>query len=154
MIIFDLDILDRGNDGLYDLSKRTHDWSVVSPRYLHVVQKSEEMRIDQVCFNIYGNTNNTGFLLNYNNIDNPLNIREGDQIFYVREDLVDSYKLQETLFPTSIEIDLPSRTTRKDKSRESYIENSGQLPPTVLDRPTPSVTVNGNNIVIGRNTGI
>lgn len=154
MIIFDLDILDKSSDGLYDLNKRTHNWGINTPRLLYVVQITDEMRIDQVCFNIYGNTDNIGFLLNYNNIDNPLNIRQGDQIFYVPEDIIDSYKLQETLFGTSVEINLPSRTTRKDKSRESYLENSGQLPPTVLDSPTPSVTLSGNSIVIGSNTGI
>lgn len=154
MIIFDLDILDKGTDGLYDLSKRTHNWGLQTPRLSYIVETSDEMRIDQICFKIYGNTDNIGFLLNYNNIDNPLNIKEGDQIFYVPEDIIDSYKLQETLFGSSVEIELPNRTTRKDKSRESYLENSGQLPPTVLDRPTPSVTLSGNNIVIGSNTGI
>jgi hypothetical protein len=152
MKIFDLDILDRDTDNLYDFNKRTHNWEISTTRSRYVVQKSDEMRLDQICFNIYGSTEYIGFLMNYNNIDNPLNIKEGDEVFYVSEELIDLYKLQDSQSISSIEVNLPNRTTRKDKSRQSYLENSGQLPPTVLNRPTPSVTLNGNNIVIGRNT--
>jgi hypothetical protein len=152
MKIFDLDILDRDTDNLYDFNKRTHNWEISTTRSRYVVQKSDEMRLDQICFNIYGSTEYIGFLMNYNNIDNPLNIKEGDEVLYVSEELIDLYKLQDSQSISSIEVNLPNRTTRKDKSRQSYLENSGQLPPTVLNRPTPSVTLNGNNIVIGRNT--
>lgn len=152
MKIYDLDILDRDTDGLYDFNKRTHDWSLTTSRTEYLVQKSDEMRLDQICFNIYGNTENIGFLMNFNNIDNPLNVKEGDIIYYVSEDLINLFKLQDSTTNSSNEISLPNRTTRKDKSRQSYLENSGQLPPTVLNRPTPSVTLSGNNIIIGRNT--
>lgn len=152
MKIYDLDILDKDLDNLYDFNKRTHNWSISTPRFVYIVQKSDEMRLDQICFNIYGNTEHIGFLMNFNNIDNPLNIKEGDKIIYVQEELIDLYKLQDSQSISSIEVNLPNRTTRKDKSRQSYLENSGQLPPTVLDRPTQSVTLNNNNIIIGRNT--
>jgi hypothetical protein len=152
MVIFDLDILDKGTDGLYDLNKRTHNYVLNTPKSQYVVQESEEMRLDLVCFNIYGNVDNLGFLMNFNNIDNPLNIKNGDIIYYVSELNIDLYKIQDSLFASSVELELPIRTTRKDKSRQSYLENSSQLPPTVLNRPTPSVKLDGNNIVIGRNT--
>lgn len=145
MNIYDLDVLVRDREGIYNFDKLTHNYGVNTIRYEYVVQISDEMRIDVICNNIYGDVDNVGFLLNYNNIDNPLNIKAGDIIYYVKNQDIELFK---NTIDSVLDInDVPSsnRSSRTDKNRESL----DRLPPTVLRNSSPSVQVDGNFVRVG-----
>jgi hypothetical protein len=124
---------------------------------LYVVQKGEEMRIDLVMMSMYDNIDSLkhiDVLLFINNIDNPLNIIEGDFIFYPLIETLDSYRF--SFDPSSRTgenvrkaLALPNKTTKKDGNRKKFIENNYSLPPVLLDESKPPVRVEGDKIVIG-----
>lgn len=123
----------------------------------YVVQQGEEMRLDLVMMSIYDDVStlkSMDVLLFINNIDNPLNILEGDIIYYPPQDLLDSYRY--FFEPTTRAgenvrkaLAVPNKTTKKDGNRRKFIENGYSLPPVVLDESKPPVRVEGDKIVIG-----
>ena len=124
---------------------------------MYVVQKGEEMRIDLVMMSIYDDVSvlkNIDVLLFINNIDNPLNIMEGDVIYYTPIEVLDSYRY--SFEPNSRAgenvrraLAVPNKTTKKDSNRRKFIENGYSLPPVVLDESKPPVRVEDDKIVIG-----
>lgn len=138
MNIYDIDTLTKDSSGNYDLTQSTFqtltDGSVRYSSY--IVQRGEEMRIDLVCNSIYGNTNACDILLNVNEIDNPLNIKEGSIIIYPVENL-DGLRYSENNNKEQIQtLANSNKATRKDKSRNNYQENNLNLPPTILEETT------------------
>ena len=91
-----------------------------------------------------------------NNIDNPLNIKEGSVIKYptdlgnirefrvldIDQDLNNKSKIKERL-------SFPNKSTRKDKSREDFIKGGYSLPPVVLETPRPPVSIKDGKFSIG-----
>ena len=67
---------------LYDLFSQTFSLKRL-PNYEYIVRKEEEMRIDLISFSIYKTTDYADMILNLNDIDNPLNIKSGDVIYYI-----------------------------------------------------------------------
>lgn len=124
---------------------------------MYVVQQGEEMRIDLVMMSIYDDVSvlkNIDVLLFINNIDNPLNIMEGDVIYYTPIEVLDSYRY--SFEPNSRAgenvrraLAVPNKTTKKDSNRRKFIENGYSLPPVVLDESKPPVRVEDDKIVIG-----
>ena len=123
----------------------------------YVVQKGEEMRIDLVMMSIYDDVSllkSMDVLLFINNIDNPLNIMEGDDIYYPPSEVLDSYRY--SFEPSSRAgenvrkaLAVPNKTTKKDGNRRKFIENGYSLPPVVLSESKSPVRVEGDKIVIG-----
>jgi len=154
MKIYDLDILERekNQEDLYDLSQVTYREISGYPVYTYVVEPYEEMRIDLISQKCYSSTEYVDFLLNFNDIDNPLNIKSGDIINYVDSSFVESYRVIPDK-PKALQKQLlnPNKQTRKDNSRKLYIEDNFSLPPTLLDVPVESVQVKGDTILIGVN---
>ena len=154
MKIFDLDILERdpNQDELYDLSQVTYKEVSGYPLYVHIVEPHEEMRIDLISQRCYSSTEYVDFLLSFNDIDNPLNIKEGDIINYIDTDYVDFYRVTPEK-PKVLQKRLlnPNKQTRKDGNRQVYVEDNFSLPPTLLDVPVESVQIKGNTILIGVN---
>jgi hypothetical protein len=85
MIAYDLDILvrDYTQDDLYNLFNKTYVEFTLPNTSEYIVQQDEEMRIDLICYRIYDSTEYVAFLLNFNGIENPLNVMPGDLIKYV-----------------------------------------------------------------------
>jgi hypothetical protein len=154
MKIFDLDILERdpNQDDLYDLSQVTYKKISGYPIYVHIVEKHEEMRIDLISLKCYSSTDYIDFLLNFNDIDNPLNIKEGDIINYIDANYVDFYRVipdkPKVLKKRLLNL---NKQTRKDSNRQMYVEENFSLPPTLLDVPVESVQIKDNTILIGVN---
>jgi hypothetical protein len=74
---------------LYDLFQTTLGDNVASLNlYPYPVSKEEEMRLDTVCSNIFGNNKYIEELGFINNILNPFSIKEGDTIYYFDPDEV------------------------------------------------------------------
>ena len=161
MKIFDMDTIGISSGGNYDptlftippydITQLTFqlklDGSVVYSQY--TVQPGEEMRIDLVCQSIYGNTNYVDILLDVNNIDNPLNIKEGSIITFPNSniDLLRYSGVDNT--SDILTLANSNKSTRKDTTRQQYVENNMSLPPTILEQTTNQFDITGDNIVLG-----
>lgn len=152
MIIYDIDILEKDpqQEDLYDLTQPTYIQLGGFSVYYYIVEQTEEMRIDLVCNKLYNSTDYVDFLLSFNDIDNPLNIKSGDLILYVDELSIEEFRivpekpkvLQKLLLNAN-------KQTKKDNNRQAYVEDNFSLPPTILETPIESVQVKGDQIVIG-----
>jgi hypothetical protein len=151
MDIFDISELRKDESGMYDLTERTFqlilDGSIRYAEY--IVQKGEEMRIDLVCQSIYNNTNYVDIILNVNNIDNPLNIKEGTRLIYPIND-IDSLRYSEPLTDENITpLGNSNKSTKKDVKRKDYIKNGLSLPPTILEEGINVFNTDGDKIILG-----
>jgi hypothetical protein len=151
MDIYDINqlVID-SNTGLYDLTRSTYQYIPNITTFTYVVEQHEEMRIDLVCNSIYGSTDYVDFLLNYNSIDNPLNVKSGDSILYIDAQYISQFRV--SIAPANNVQNIllnPAKVQRVDSNRSGYIEQSFSLPPTINDDPVDQVKVDGNNIVIG-----
>lgn len=123
----------------------------------YIVQNGEEMRIDLVMMSIYNNVNSlkdTDVILFLNNIDNPLNINAGDEIFFPPFESLSEYRVTfEENSRTGEDVRkllaIPNKTAKPDPTRRKFIDNGYSLPPVVLDESKPPVRLEGDKIVIG-----
>ena len=154
MKLFDIDILqkDPNQNDLYDFTQITFKMIDGLPIYTYVVEPFEEMRIDNISQKLYFSTEYVDFLLSFNDIDNPLNIKEGDIINYVDLNNVELFRVVPEK-PKVLQKSLlnPNKQTRKDSNRQAYLEENLTLPPTLLEVPVESVQIQRNNILIGLN---
>lgn len=153
MKIYDIDILSRNDKQgkLYDFTQPTFKNLSVNSIYESTVEPHEEMRIDIICDRLMGSNEYVDFLLNFNDIENGLNIKSGDIIRYVDISTVDFFRVKPddtTLTKSLLNI---NKQTRKDSNRQQYLEDNFSLPPTLLDTPIESVQVKGNQVIIGSN---
>lgn len=119
----------------------------------YIVDSSFEMRIDLVCNEIYNNTEYCDFLLNLNNIDNPLNIMGNDRILYVSEDIIGLFRTDESTARELRNIYLnAAKVSKPDTKRLNYVENNYKLPPTFLQIPAESVRIVDGKIILGGNS--
>lgn len=154
MTHYDLEILKKNDNGTYDLFKTTFTNTKKQsyPIKEYKVLIEQEMRIDLVCYQIYKNTDYCDFLLNFNNIKNPLNIMRDDIIYYLDRDLIDYFRVNDTSEEGVKEKLLNiNKVSKKDKNREEYVNKNYALPPTVNESPIKQVKIEGNKIVIGDN---
>lgn len=123
----------------------------------YVVQPGEDMRLDLVMMSIYDDSsllNEMDVILFINNIDNPLNINEGDVIYYPAAEALSSFRFTfETASSAGQNIRkalaTPNKTTKKDNNRKKFLDNGYSLPPVVLDESRPPVRLENGKIVIG-----
>lgn len=117
----------------------------------YIVSKDEEMRMDMICFNIYGNTDYVDFLMDLNNIKNPLAVYDGMEILYVPNDIVPAFR-PELSDNTEIRNKISNKRKRSkpDPNRKTYLEEkSKSLPPTVTKRDYNPVKYRDGKIRIG-----
>lgn len=150
MIIKDLQNLSIIDD-LYDLTESTFVTQNV-PLYPYIVQRGEEMRIDLVSDSIFNTLEYADILLNINNIDNPLNIKEGSIIYYSDTNVMDALRTSQPTSDTLVTSKLSNtnKSTRVDRNRKDYIEKNYSLSPNILDTPTDQVRISGDNLIIGK----
>ena len=126
--------------------------------YTYVVQRGEEMRLDTVMLSMYNNDpytlKDSDIILFINGIDNPLNIFEGDTLYYPAQEALESYRyVLETGTAQSKNIlqalAVPNKTTKVDSNRKKFVDNGFVLPPVVLDESKPPVRLENGKIVIG-----
>lgn len=130
----------------------------------YVVTKEDEMRIDLVMKNMYGLSyyetmdvyQHVDVILTINNIDNPLNIKEGMVIKYPSDvQHLEAFRIETredrslTKNKIASKIGVPNKQTRKDKSRTEYLNNGLALPPTVLDKPKAPVRLTDSKFSVG-----
>lgn len=150
MIIKDLQNLSIIDD-LYDLTESTFATQNV-PLYPYIVQQGEEMRIDLVSDSIFNTLEYADILLNINNIDNPLNIKEGSIIYYSDTNVMEALRTSQPTSDTLVTSKLSNtnKSTRVDRNRKDYIEKNYSLSPNILDTPTDQVRISGDNLIIGK----
>jgi len=123
----------------------------------YVVQKDEDMRIDLVMKSIYDegyDLSDIDIILYINDIDNPLNIREGMVLYYPDIESLDDYRFyQEEVVVNNKSVKeklgVLNKTTRVDEKRKKFIDADYSLPPVVKQKSSPSVTFDSDNIKIG-----
>ena len=130
----------------------------------YTVTDTDEMRIDLIFQNMYNITPNSIYemlehidiILRLNNIDNPLNIKEGMVLKYPTMGQFEFYRYSEVLEDTNNETikqlgvqNNPNKTTRVDPNRQNYIENDYSLSPVVLDTPREPVRIVDGRFSIG-----
>jgi hypothetical protein len=137
-------------DNLYDLIEIT--FKNIGPTVIksYTVEEGDEMRIDNVCSKIYGTTDNVDFLIDLNDIDNGLNVMVGDIINFVDTSILDLYKISTNdAQSTRSSLLNINKATKKDDNRKKYVEENYSLPPTFLETPSESVTLENGKITLG-----
>lgn len=126
---------------------------------LYTVQSGEEMRIDLVVLSMYNDNykalDDIDIILRINNIDNPLNIIEGMELYYPPDiSSLDSYRIlydDNSNIGKSIRdvLSKPNKTTKKDNNRKDFLENNYSLPPVVLEQSKSPIRLENGEIKIG-----
>lgn len=123
----------------------------------YTVKKEEEMRIDLIIKSIYETDaymKDLDVILYMNNIDNPLNIKEDDELYFPSEKYLDEYRY----YPIEVDssdvniiekLSIPNKTTRVDNNRENFIKNGFALPPVVSKQNKIPVTIQNGKIIAG-----
>lgn len=142
-------------------------WDIFAPSFTNItdlttlnvyeVQRGEEMRIDLVMKSIYDNTyslKDLDVVLYINNIDNPLNIREGMLLYYPETTEFINFRYYENGSDTvsksiKSQLGVLNKTTRKDENRKKFLDANYSLPPTVMKESKPAVTISNGNIFVG-----
>ena len=142
-------------------------WDIFAPSFTNItdlntlnvyqVQKGEEMRIDLVMLSIYDDAyslKDLDVILYINNIDNPLNIREGMLLYYPEIGTFTNFRYYDNganSVSKSIKSTLGvlNKTTRKDENRKKFLDANYSLPPTVMKESKPAVTISNGNIFVG-----
>lgn len=152
MKVFDIDSLSRDpkQDNLYNFFRPTFKSlpNEINPSY--TVGEEKMMRIDLVSNSIYGSTDYMDFIMNLNEIDNPLNILPGDELKYTDFEKISFYQIQDAEFEV-VRDDLvdAEKQTKIDPNRQKYIEQNYTLVPTVNEIPFDPVTIKDSRIIIG-----
>lgn len=147
-----------GTNSYYDIIEPHIAFRSDITLYEYEAQKFEEMRLDSVMLNMYNGDvsvlKDMDVIIYINGIDNPLNIVEGMILLYPEQSTLQSFRLEPTE-PKNVDTNItsilatPNKTTRKDSSRKSFVDNGYSLPPTVLEESKPAVTLNNGKIVVG-----
>jgi len=114
--------------------------------YPYIVSEEEAMRIDLICYSIYGNFAYIDELLTINNILNPWSIKGGSIIYFLDEDDLNGLKVQPKTDQEEIinELVNPNKDTKKDPNRDTGIG----LPPTIKPSNLKDVDIDYDNKTI------
>lgn len=150
--------------GLYNLFTPTFISNPTIRLMQYEVTKDDEMRIDLVFGKMYSiemsmmstYLEDIDVILYINNINNPLNIKEGMILDYPDIDKLYQFRFEptSTINDSSVAKQLgtpntPDKRTRRDASRQNYVENDYSLSPVVLDTPREPVRIVDGKFSIG-----
>lgn len=150
MELTNLNKLKIDNSDLYDLIMLTYKHDPTIPYMEYTIMRDEEMRIDLICNSIYNSDKYTEYLMDYNNIDNPLNFKGGDVIRYISLDYIERtvVAVREEIYEEKRKLSVLNNI---DASRDEYVANNNSLTPTSKRVPSKAVTIEGNIIKVGGN---
>lgn len=149
---------------LFDLFKATiKNFYNGSELKEYIVPVEEEMRIDLIMKSMYDLEfsmisdyyGEIDVLLIINNIDNPLNIKRDQVLYYPKLNDLSTYRItEETDLSVGSNgalraISYPSKKTRVDGSRSSYNQSGLALPPTAKGKPRDAASFKNGNYSIG-----
>jgi hypothetical protein len=152
MNIYALDTLkkDPSNNLYYDLTVSTFMYQKNYRLFVHTVEPHEEMRIDLICKAIYNNTTNVDVILDLNNIIMPLNIRAGDNLFYLDANDISFFRpVIKNLSDIKAQLANTNKRKRVDLNRIQANNQNITLAPNVNTSEIDQVRIVDTNIVIG-----
>jgi hypothetical protein len=141
----------------YLLEVPLHKYSLSVYFYQYEVQNGEEMRLDLIMESIYNDPESykdADIILYINGIDNPLNIKAGQIILYTDLENLAKFRYTEKGSTSKVRnvkqtLAVVNKSTRTDKNRTKFIEESYTLPPTLLSKNEPAVKIDSQNIIVG-----
>ena len=141
-------------DELYDLTRSSFSYNkdiLDRNSNVYIVEKFDEMRLDNICRNIYGSTDYVDFLCDLNNITNPLLIKEGMEIIYVPENLIPAFRPERSNEEkVRNKINNKRKKTKIDPNRKKHQEEKSQsLPPTITKKDYNPIKYKDGKIRIG-----
>lgn len=137
------------NDSDYDLTQTVWSKQNSFQYFMYVVDRFDEMRIDNISYKIYGTTDYADFLLFLNDIINPLNIKEGDMLIYVNGEDIPSYQVDpEEVRDIRGKLINLSKIKKVDKNRREFNDEKSALPPTVKAVQSESVQFENGKVII------
>ncbi|CAG7580901.1 MAG: hypothetical protein SLAVMIC_00595 [uncultured marine phage] len=136
---------------MFDLTEATYVTSTDVIFFQYVVPRHREMRMDLISYDIYASTDFTDFLMYLNGKINPFQVREGEKIIFVSPDVIAKFYAPKENEEEVQQIFLnKSKTKRKDKKRDKFIEEKrAALPPTVNEVKNEQVKIDGDSLIIG-----
>jgi hypothetical protein len=143
---------DKSQNNLYDLFIQSFNYIADYLDYV-VVNKQFEMRLDFLCYKLYGSIEYIGFLMKLNDIFNPYSIKVGDIITYVPNEYL-SYALYTDPKLLKIATDTLVSTIKSsniDDARASFLNKTKtklKLPPIVSTNGDPKQVVDDTAIYI------
>lgn|SRR5574344_121962 len=124
----------------------------------YVVQESDVMRIDKIVMNMYEDDlylKDIDIILKINNIDNPLDIVNGDVLYYPPVDVLDVFRISND---NVIDVDdiikqtigVPDKSSKIDPNRKKFIENNYSIPPTLMKDSEEPIKINDGIVEISQ----
>lgn len=154
MKIYDIDSLyrDPTQNDLYNMFVITFRPNLAIQYAEYTVPVEEVGRIDLVCLRMYQEIDSFDVIMSVNDIDNPLNIREGMSLLYPSYTAIPDFRIntQETIETRAVLLNA-NKLSRKDASRQKYLEENRKppLPPNFAMEPEPQVRIVGDELIIG-----
>lgn len=130
----------------------------------YIVTREDEMRIDLIFKNVYqldmtmlhNYLKDIDILLYINNIDNPLNIKEGSSIKYPLIGLLSLFRFNNSIEDMSDNLirklsvpNLPNKITKVDKNRTAYMESEYSMSPVISYKSSEPVRIENGKFTIG-----
>lgn len=152
---------------LYDLFNPTMIYNLENPGFVSYssikVENYHEMRIDLLFRDMYNlDPNEVGIYLGnidiicfINDIDNPLNIKSGMELKYPPIEDFDKFRFTNDKDNFNKRKDVksklvvPNKSTLKDKDRQKFKDGGFSIPPVVLDKPRPPITIRDGRFSVG-----
>lgn len=134
--------------GTWDLTKTTVIFPETAFLYKYIVTREQEMRLDKVCLDLYGNDEYVEELMIANNMMNMWSIKEGDEIYvFDTNDIVNYHGEEKFQYDKVLNnlVDI-SKETKADPTRNPV------LPPTIKPKSLTPVEVDYQNKKIKINT--
>ena len=108
------------------------------------------MRIDLISQNVYGSTDYCDFILDFNMIDNPLNIMANDMLVCPDIGAFEDFQISNSqVVSAQNQLLNINKSTQIDPTRQNYVQQNYSLPPSFKQVPSQPVQVVGNQVVIG-----
>jgi hypothetical protein len=154
-----LEKLTKNKDGSFDVYTKVVSDTITGPVFEFKCDKKHAMRIDLVCYDIYGNTRYIDILTNINSIINPLTINEGDIIYFMDDNEMEDARTSETAINAVLNAiqNANNKGTKKDKARvddlnkRKNVEEKKKLPPHILINPTDTEEYQEGKVILKPN---
>jgi hypothetical protein len=160
MNIKSLNTLKLNKDGSYNLYLEVLNNNPIN-LISFICEKRHEMRIDNVCFDIYEKVDYIDVICNINGLINIFDIKENDILYYIEEEDISNIISDDTLLENIKEI-LSKANKSKDfkldknrindtNNRKNIEKNKKYLPPNILPENAKNISFENGKIIIKTN---
>lgn len=161
MRIKSLEAAKPNNDGSYNLFFTAIISGVNIPVLTFQCTSRHDMRFDLICYDIYENTDNIDLLCDLNGIINLYSVKDGDIIFYVEEEFIETITSSDA-YLSNIQEQLKNankgKTYKIDTARQKDIEQRSKrekdkiyTSPTILKDGDTNLRYENGNLILKPN---